>query len=271
MSRSILDLPPPPADARIAYGPDPLQFGDLRLLTGPGPHPVVIVIHGGFWRAAYTLDYMGTLCAALTRAGVATWSLEYRRIGDPGGAWPGTFLDVAAGADYLRTLAPKYHLDLGRVTAIGHSAGGHLALWLAARPHIPAGDPLYRPDPLPLHGVVSLAGVADLRRAWDLQLSSGVVGDLMGGAPTALAARYRTADPRELLPLAVPQRLVHGTADSIVPFEISQTYQAAATAAGDDAQLVTLPGADHFEPVDPRTPEWPTVLATVLALATPGH
>ncbi|HMA36211.1 MAG TPA: alpha/beta hydrolase [Chloroflexia bacterium] len=261
----ILMLPAPRADARIPYGADPLQFGDLRLPAGPGPHPVVVVIHGGFWRAAYTLEHIGHLCAALTRAGAATWSLEYRRLGNPGGGWPGTFQDVAQGLDHLRALAPLHHLDLGRVVTCGHSAGGHLACWLAARPRIPAGAVLHTADPLPVRGVVALAGVVDLRRAWELRLSNAVVAELLGGAPSEVPARYATASPRELLPLGVPQQLVHGTQDENVPFAISQTYAAAATAQGDRAQLVPLPGAGHFEVIDPRSREWPQVQAAVNA------
>src|SRR5436190_1546962 len=105
----ILDLAPPPADARLRYGPEPLHFGDLRLPKGDGPHPVVVVLHGGFWRAAYGLEHIGHLCAALTGAGMATWSIEYRRIGNPGGGWPGTFQDVALAAKYVRELAPTYN------------------------------------------------------------------------------------------------------------------------------------------------------------------
>src|SRR5579864_48582 len=146
MGREILDLPAPPADVRLPYGTDQFQFGDLRLPQSAGPHPVAIVVHGGFWRAQYGLEYAGHLCAALAHAGIATWNLEYRRIGNPGGAWPNTFLDVAQGADYLRVLAEKYPLDLKRVITAGHSAGGHLAVWLAARHRIPAGDPLAPSD-----------------------------------------------------------------------------------------------------------------------------
>jgi len=170
MSSDILTLPAPAPDERVPYGSDPAQFGDLRLPAGSGPHPVAVVIHGGFWRAAYSLEHIGHLCAALTAAGVATWSLEYRRLGQPGGGWPGTLLDVGQGVDTLRAIAPGRPLDLERVLAIGHSAGGHLALWVAARPRLPVGSPLHAPSPLPLRGAVSLAGVADLRRAWELQL-----------------------------------------------------------------------------------------------------
>jgi acetyl esterase/lipase len=247
----ILDLTPPPADARLAYGEAPQQFGDLRLPKGAGPHPVAIVIHGGYWRSAYGLDHIGNMCAALTRAGVTTWSLEYRRIGDPGGAWPGTAEDVLRGAEYLRNLAQRYPLDLTRVVAVGHSAGGQLALWLAAQHQIP------------LRGVVSLAGVADLHRAWELGLSRGAVAELLGGSPENQPKRYHLASPIELLPLGVPERLLHGTRDDVVPIEISRRFQAAAAAAGDDARLIELPDAGHFDLIDPRTRAWTQVEAAV--------
>jgi acetyl esterase/lipase len=258
MTTPILDLPPPPADARIGYGDAPQQFGDLRLpkASGGSPQafPVAIVIHGGYWRSAYGLEHIGHLCAALTRAGVATWSLEYRRIGDPGGGWPATGDDVLRGAEYLRTLAQGYPLDLTRVVAVGHSAGGQLALWLAAQ------------HKLPLRGVVSLAGVADLRRGWELGLSRGAVAELLGGSPSEQPERYRQASPIELAPLGIPERLLHGTKDDVVPIEMSRRFQAAAAAAGDDARLIELPDAGHFELIDPRTHAWAAVEAAVLDL-----
>lgn len=267
MGEDILALPPPTADTRIAYGPDSHQFGDLRLPGGRGPHPVVIVIHGGFWRARYDLEHIGHVCAALTAEGFATWSLEYRRIGNTGGGWPGTLQDVSHGANHLSSLASAYRLDLDRVVTLGHSAGGHLALWLAGRRRVSVGNPLYEHDPLPLRGVVSLAGVADLRHAWELRLSNGVVEDLLGGPPEQFRERYASASPAELLPLGVRQVLVHGTDDANVPFSLSQRYHAAAVAAGDDAALVTLPGAGHFEVIDPRSSEWPRVVEAVRSLA----
>src|SRR5436309_12234468 len=179
MSRDILEIPPPPADARVAYSTGAFQFADLRLPKGAGPHPVAIVLHGGFWRAAYDLEYMGHVCAAFTRAGLASWNVEYRRIGNPNGAWPGTFQDVALAADDLRSIAIRYGLDLNRVIAVGHSAGGHLALWLGSRHKLPAHSPVYMRDALPLAGVVALAGVADLEKSWQLRLSNTAVADLL--------------------------------------------------------------------------------------------
>ena len=265
MSRDILEIPAPPADLRLSYGPDPLHFGDLRLPSGPRPYPVVMVIHGGFWRARYGLDYVGHVCAALTASGVATWNVEYRRIGDEGGGWPGTFHDVARAADYLRELAPSHGLGLDRVVAAGHSAGGHLALWLAARHRIPVGDPLFVGSPLRPLAAVSLAGVCDLRRSWELRLSDNVVETFMDGPPDRYPERYASASPAELLPLGVRQVLVHGTADENVPFQISRDYRARAATLGDDATLVTLPDAGHFEVVDPRSREWPAVAEAMLS------
>ncbi|HLY17240.1 MAG TPA: alpha/beta hydrolase [Bryobacteraceae bacterium] len=254
MNTPILDLPPPAGATRIAYGDAPQQFGDLRLPSGGQSVPVAIVIHGGYWRNAYSLDHIGHLCAALTRAGVAAWSLEYRRLGDPGGGWPAAGDDVRRGAEHLRALARRYPLDLARVIVIGHSAGGQLALWLAAQ------------HAIPLRGVVALAAVSDLRRAWELHLSRGVVAGLLGGQPDQQPERYHQASPIELVPLHVRQRLLHGTRDDVVPIEISRRYQAAATAAGDDARLIELPNAGHFELIDPRTTEWKSVQAAVLDL-----
>jgi dipeptidyl aminopeptidase/acylaminoacyl peptidase len=248
---SILDLPPPPPGQRIAYGADPNQFGHLRMPPGAGPHPVAIVLHGGFWRAAYDLLHIGHLCEAITRAGIATWSLEYRRIGQPGGAWPGTFEDVRAGAAHLLRIPG---LDTRRVAAIGHSAGGHLALWLAAE------------RPVPLRGAVSLAGVADLRRAFELGLSRGVVRELMGASPEEAPDRYRLASPIERLPVPVPLRLLHGIEDDIVPIEIARRFHDAALRKGVDVRLAALPGAGHFELIDPRSSAWPPVLGVLESL-----
>src|SRR5262252_7981077 len=202
-SRDILTRPASPVDHRLTYGPDEFQFGDLRLPKGAGPHPVAIVIHGGCWISEYGLSYMGHLSAALTESGVATWNLEYRRVGNQGGGWPGTFEDILLGAKFLESIAWKYHLDLKRMVALGHSAGGQLALCLASRLK-------------GFRGVVSLAGVCDLRRAWELKLSNNAVGEFLDGSPDQVPEHYREASPIEI-PVKIPQRIVHGHDDDVVP------------------------------------------------------
>lgn len=262
-SRDQPAAPPPPVSPgdRRTYGPAPEQFADLRLPPGDGPHPVAVVIHGGYWRAAYGLGLMDALAAALTADGWATWNIEYRRIGQPGGGWPNTLLDVAAAADHLRTLAVPHRLDLGRVSTIGHSAGGHLALWLAARHRIAAGHALHTPTPLSVARVVSLAGVADLNQAFDLNLGGGVVRELLGGTPAAVPDRYAAASPAALLPLGpgVRQVLIHGAEDAIVPLVVSTAYQQAAAAKGDRAELIAVPDIGHFEVIAPEGAAWAAI------------
>ncbi len=268
----MLETPPPAADAHVPYGTEVHQFGELRLPRGPGPHPVVLVVHGGFWRAKYDLEHIGHLCADLSGHGYATWSLEYRRVGHAGGGWPGTLEDVARGADFLRTLARSWPLDLERVVALGHSAGGHLALWLAGRACLSPGGPLHAPEPFLPGGVVALAGVVDLVRAQELRLGDGIVETFLGGTPAQVPERYRLASPAALAPLGVPQVLIHGTEDDTVPVSLSVEYQAHAAALGDEVRLVTLPGAGHFELINPLAREWPQVVEAVRSLASsPRH
>lgn len=267
MSREILTLAPPPSGIHSAYGPDPSQFGELRLPTGAGPHPVVINIHGGFWQPAYGLEHAGHLCVALSAAGAATWNIEYRRAGQPGGGWPGTFQDVLLAAEHLTMLAQEHPLDLSRVLVLGHSAGGHLALWLAGSRSVPAGDPLHRAHPgLSLSAAVSLAGAVDLRRAAAAHAGDGAVTAFMGATPEQEPERYNHGSPIELLPLGLRQILIVGSKDAPLLRESSETYVAAARAAGDDAALLVLEGADHFDVIDPRTPHGASVVAAVLAL-----
>ncbi len=246
--QDIFQRKPPKADARISYGKDPVQFGDLRLPAGQGPHPLVVFIHGGFWSNVYTLEHAGHACAALTKAGAATWNLEYRRVGDPGAGWPGTLEDVSRGAEQILRLAPKYNLDTRRMIAAGHSAGGQLVLWLAAQ------------RVLDLRGVAALAALSDLRRAWALQLGGGAVGRFLGGSLDRVPQRYAASSPIELLPISVPQRVIHGTADNIVPFEMSERF----VKASGNAKLIPLKGAGHFELIDPRAREWATVEKNIL-------
>jgi acetyl esterase/lipase len=265
-SKDLLALPQPAADRTIAYGAAPPQVAELRLPRGRGPHPVVVLVHGGCWQAPWGLDHVRGLAAALTAEGYATWSLGYRRLGDPGGGWPGTLEDVARGADHLREAAKDHPLALDRVIALGHSAGGQLALWLAARPRLPVGSPLRVPDPLRLRGVVSLAGITDLRAG----AASGVCGDaipqLLGGPPPGHADRLRQSSPMELLPLGLPSRLVCGARDSIVPIDQARSFEAAARTAGDSVAVQVVESAGHYELVDPRSAAYPAVRDAVRAL-----
>jgi len=269
VQESVLDREPPPADERIVYGDAPEQFADLRLPSGRGPFPAVAFIHGGFWRARYDLSHAGHLCAALTAAGFATWNLEYRRLGNEGGGWPGTFLDVASGLRKLFEIAPRLGIDPDRIVVKGHSAGGHLALWVAGLGRVAENSPLHA-EPLPLRAAVSLAGVIDLRLGWEMWLGDGVVRDLLGGPPEVVPERYAAASPADLVPLGVPQLLIHGADDEIVPLSISQRYADAAAAAGDDVTLLALPNTDHFQVIDPESPVWPGILAAVMPLFTRG-
>lgn len=245
-SAEILTEPPPPdADFRIAYGPEPLQFGDLRLPDGSGPHPLVVVIHGGYWQAIYNLTHAGHLCMDLARHGIASWNVEYRRIGDPGGGWPGTGDDVLRALAHVRELAREHPLDLDRVVVIGHSAGGHLAVWSSLHTEIP------------LRGVVSIAGVVDMHRLAELGDDHGLIARLLGGGPDEVPDRWEQASPRRHLPWPVRTVLACGTAD--VHWGPNESTADAARAAGGDVELVPLPDAGHFEPVDPAAPEWGVV------------
>jgi acetyl esterase/lipase len=249
-SDDILTLPPPRADARVAYGGDGNQFVDLRLPSGQGPHGLAICIHGGYWRAKYDLGYMGHLCAALTAKGIATANVEYRRVGNAGGGWPGTFADVRAGYQFLLQNAAKYEFDARRVVAIGHSAGGQLALCLAAHE-------------TGVKAAISLAGVVDLQRAYILHLSNDAVVEFLGGTPAEVADHYREADPMKLA-VGARQWLVHGVEDDVVPPEFSRDYVAAKQKMKEDARLVQIAGAGHFEVVDPRSGAWKDVERVVM-------
>jgi acetyl esterase/lipase len=258
----------------LRYGPGPDQFGELWSAAGDGPHPVVALLHGGYWRSRYRLDVMHALAADLQRRGLTAWNIEYRRVGGPGGGWPGTFEDVAAAFDALADHAAAHGLDLGRVAVVGHSAGGQLALWLAGRARLgrggagalPGGPPRVSPAV-----VVALAGVCDLVAANRRRLSDNAVAGLLGGDHERWPERYRVASPTALLPLGVRQILVHGTADTSVPFTLSADHRAAASAAGDDCTLLELPGVDHFALIDPGSMAWrATMRALGDALATAG-
>ena len=241
----ILGLAPPKADVRVAYGSDENQFVDLRLPAGKGPHALAINIHGGFWRAKYDLGHAGHLCAALTAKGITTANVEYRRVGNAGGGWPGTFADIRAACQFLLQNARQYGVDARRVVVMGHSAGGQLGLCLAAHE---SG----------VKAVISLAGVADLQRAYALHLSNDAVVEFLGGTPAEVGDHYKEADPMKLA-IGARQWLVHGAADDVVPPVFSRDYVTAKRKAKEDARLVAIAGAGHFELIDPRSEAWKEV------------
>ncbi|MCW2716333.1 alpha/beta hydrolase [Pseudonocardia sp.] len=247
---------------RIPYGGHPSQFGELTLPAGT-PRGVAVIVHGGFWRQRYGLELGRPLAADLANDGLAAWNVEYRRVatGSAGGprtdsddgGWTATFDDVAAALDLLAgpvQLEAGGRLPLDRVVAIGHSAGGHLVGWLAARPGLPAGAPGAAPA-VRLKGAVAQAGVMDLVDASEQGVGAGAVDDLLGGSPAQVPDRYALASPIARIPIGVPVTCVHGTEDANVPIRQSQRF----TAASDD-QLITIPGADHFVLIDPTTDAW---------------
>ncbi|MHC3122432.1 alpha/beta hydrolase family protein [Acinetobacter sp. GN11] len=251
----------------VQYGENPLQFGELFLPEGTGPFPVVILIHGGFWKTVATLTDLHSLSRYLVKAGFAVWNIEYRRVGDVGGGWPGTFEDIASAADYVNTLAEKYPINANAVVSVGHSAGGHLALWLGARHKLPKTSILFKSSPLGLKAAISLAGISDLRMAWDLKLGKGIVStvsavsDFLGGNPEEIPVIYAESSPSELLPLKTPQVLIHGALDDVVPIGMSEEYLTKAREVGDQIKLIRLEDEDHMQLVSSTSSAW-DILAT---------
>ena len=245
---------------RYGGGEAPEQFGHLRLPKGRGPFPVVVFIHGGCWLSQYGIEHAAPLEQALADSGYAVWSLEYRRVGNAGGGWPGTFQDVARGADHLRVLAGMHPLDLNRVVEAGNSAGGYFELWLAARRKVPAGSELYTADPLRVAGVLALAPAPDLEGLHQAGVCGKVIHGLMGGSPTEQPARYATTSLMQLAPIDVPTEAVIGDADaSWAP--VGRAYVRRATEAGDrQLHVVEVRGAGHFDVIAPFAPAWQAVM-----------
>jgi pimeloyl-ACP methyl ester carboxylesterase len=262
--RDVLTRPSSPPDFTLRYGEHSDQVADVRV---PGIHdaPLVIFIHGGFWQAAYDRSHAGPLAADLVERGYAVATIEYRRVGQPGGGWPGTFSDVAAAIAAVPDLLAKElahrgqpPVNVDRPILAGHSAGGQLALWYAA----------VAPDAV--RGVLALAPVADLIAAQRLGLGDDAVLGLLGGAPDALPDRYASADPMAHLPLKVPTVIVHGVDDDRVPIELARDYTAAAARTGDDTTLVELAGVEHFAVIDPLSAAWPAVLDALRTVVDAG-
>jgi acetyl esterase/lipase len=260
-SRAILTRPAPPPDLTLHYGEHPDQLADVWLPIVSWA-PLVIFIHGGFWRIAYDRAHVGPLAADLAQRGYAVATVEYRRIGQPGGGWPGTFSDIAAAVAAVPDLLTKElahrgipPVNVDRPILAGHSAGGHLALWYAS----------VAPDAV--RGVLALAPVVDLILAQRQRLGDDAVVDLLGGAPDVLPDRYASADPMAHLPLKVRTTIVHGAADDVVPAELSRGYVSAARRSGAHTTLVELAGVEHFAVIDPLSHAWPAVLDALRTLA----
>jgi acetyl esterase/lipase len=228
------------------YGPHRDQVADLRVPDAPGPHPVVVLIHGGAWRANWERDLMDPMAVDLGERGYATWNLDYRRVGT-GGGWPTTFEDVGAGIDALAGV--DVPLDLERLVVLGHSAGGQLALWAAAQPGARVKPAL----------ILSIAGVPDLIEGAERGVYERAIEGLMDGLPADHPADYAAASPAELLPIGTPQLLVHGLRDLADNVDMNRVYAARALAAGDRLEMVELPDSDHFDLIEPGTPGWETV------------
>lgn len=262
-------MPLPPPGLAVPYGPGPQQTAELRLPEGtaPGPGwPVAVLIHGGCWLNQFNHQYFAHLSQALAAQGIASYTPEYRRIGDTGGGWPNTFLDVGLATDQLRSLIKTQPLNLKKVVVVGHSAGGQLALWLASRAKLPTTSPLYAPHPLKIRAVVGMAAITDLvsYRVGEPGSCNSAVDELLGGPPALVPERYAQTSPWALLPLGVPQWLLQGSLDPIVPALATREYASAAQQKGDTVKLVELAEAGHFDLAAPSTGAGAAVVNAVL-------
>lgn len=248
-----------------SYGADSLQFGELRLPAGPGPFPIAVVIHGGCWTKGYaTLRNTAPLASALTEHGIATWNIEYRQVGDPGSGWPGTFEDWGAGFDHLRELAKTQPIDTLRAFVLGHSAGAHAALFVAARPKLVASSTIRGGDPLPAAAAIAIDGPGDIVSfvGRDQRICGRpVIVPLMGGDPDGLPDRYHDASPFERLPIGVPQFLV---ASSVLTVAEANAYRDRAVLAGDVAEILAPIDGGHFDIIAPGSAVWPSVEAFIV-------
>lgn len=249
--------PQPRPSAEVRYGADAMQVVDLFLPDGPGPHPTVLMVHGGCWQTEIAdRTLMRWVAEDLRKRGIAVWNIDYRGVDRDGGGYPGTFLDAAAAADALRAHAKRYDLDLSRLVATGHSAGGHLALWLAARPKLPQTSPLYSANPIPIHAVVSSGGLPDLEAAATPPGSgcgTEVIARLVGqgrGDP------YTDTSVPRLGPIGVPQILVNGENDRIIPTAYAESYAGPMRTKGDDVRVRMVPRTGHVELVAPESAAW---------------
>jgi len=256
----------PAPTAHVAYGPAPSQYAELFLPAGKGPFPVAVLVHGGCWTAGFGgITQLRNMAGALTQRGIAVWNVEYRRVDEAGGGYPGMYEDMHAALDSLAEQGRTRPLDLERVVAVGHSAGGQLVQWIAGRARIPASSPLHRTSMLPVRAVVSLGGLADLRRERELIKSScGRDTPELAGLPSSTRPDvYVDTNAAELIPNGSHTILVTGELDTISPPRVAHDYAHRALAAGDGAEVVILPGASHYDEVAASSPSWPLVLAAI--------
>jgi len=259
----LLTRPRPQPNATVSYGPGALQIVDVWLPKRRGPHPVVLMVHGGCWQTEIAdRRIMNWIADDLRKRGIAVWNIDYRGVDREGGGYPGTFLDAAAAADALRDHAAEYKLDLRRLVAVGHSAGGHLALWLAARPKLPEQSPLRTANPLPIGRVVSLGGLPDLEEAARPPGSgcgTEVIAKISGGGRWA-----ETSVPR-LAPIGARQVLVNGLQDRIIPAHYAADYAAAMRARGDGVDVRMIDHTGHVELIAPETAAWAATVREIEA------
>ncbi|WP_376695542.1 alpha/beta hydrolase family protein [Wenzhouxiangella sp. EGI_FJ10305] len=262
----IEGLPQPPAAEVISYGDEPSQYAELRLPEGEGPFPVAVLIHGGCWQFQYGVDHIAPLAADLNEHGVATWAIEYRRLGETGGGWPGTFDDVVAGLARLESVAKdRPMIDADRMVLVGHSAGGHLALWLASRERVITGHRWNGGVPDGLKGVVGLSAITDLAEyAAGTGDCNAAVPMLLGDDESLYAERLALASPDHLMPPAVPVHLVHGREDAIVPLSQTVVYVNNVNRSGGSASETLVSGAGHFDPIAPFAEAWAETRSVIL-------
>ena len=256
----------PAPSAHVAYGGAPSQYAELFLPEGKGPFPVAVLVHGGCWTKEFGgITQLRNMAGALAARGIAVWNVEYRRVDEPGGGYPGTYQDMNGALDALAQTAHRYPLDLHRLVAVGHSAGGQLVQWLAARPRIPARSPLYHPDALPVRQVISLGGLADLRREQATIKSSceREVAELAGTPSAQRPNVFSDTNAGDLMPNGSRTVLINGELDTVSPPRVAQDFAAHARAAGDAAEVLVLPGASHYDEVAASSPSWPLVLKEI--------
>lgn len=260
-----LALRGPAPSAHLAYGSAASQYAELFRPAGSGPFPVVFLVHGGCWTAKYGgIEQMRNVAGALVAQGIAVWNVEYRRIDEDGGGYPGMYLDINAAVDKLQAVAPSYQLDTSRVVAVGHSAGGQLVQWIAGRGRLPASSPLYRDHFLPISQIISLGGLADLDNRELIQQSCDRdVADLTGAPSAQRPDVMADTNAARLMPNGSHTVLINGALDTIAPPATASAYAALAAQAGDRVRTLVLPNASHYDEVAASSPSWGLILPVI--------